>query len=316
MNRSILVAALGTLPFIMGGADSASTATVRADLARTDHVVEVNGGAIHAWEVTQQLAEDSKDAASPVVVFLHGGTWSGRPNFDLRFEDYSTMEHFARRGWDTFAVDARGYGRSSQPHGENWAEAADVVKDLRAVVEHIIEQRPVERVHLIGWSWGSQVAALFAQTHPELTARVVLYGTRWQAYGGAPAAPTERFRTSTIEDAKSDFIEGCFDPKLVDVYSKAAIAADPESPNGVYRDYYENLPIIEPKKLSTPTLIIAGEHEATHSMEDIAALFQAISTQDKQLAVIPGGGHAVHLENGRHRWRATVLAFLGQASGD
>lgn len=286
------------------------------ELVRTDHVVEVPGGTVHAWEVALDTGSHPERTDGPVVIFLHGGTWSGRPNFDLRFEDYSTMEHFARKGWDTFAFDARGYGKSSEPEGENWSEAVDAVKDLSVVVEHIRGLRSVKKVHLVGWSWGSQVAALFAQEHPELTARIVLYGTRWQAYEDAPEAPTERFRTSTLEDAKSDFIEGCCDPALVQAYAEAALAADPASPNGVFRDYFVHLPIIDPKKLTTPVMVLAGEHEASFSMDDIAPLFQAIAATDKQLAVIPGGGHAVHLEKGRHRWRSTVLSFLGTAAAD
>lgn len=276
--------------------------------------MDVNGGSIHAWEVTEGTSEAAASAPRPVVIFLHGGTWSGRPNFDLRFEDYSTMEHFAGEGWDTFAVDARGYGASSNPDGDNWSEAADAVMDLHQVVDHIKGLRSVQRVHLVGWSWGSQVAALFAQEYPEDTARLVLYGTRWQAYEDALAAPSERFRSSTIEGAKTDFIEGCYDPALVDFYAKAALAADPESPNGVFRDYYDNLPIILPAKLTVPTLVIAGEHEAAYSMADIGPLFAALASSDKQLAIIPGGGHAVHLEKGRHRWHSTVLAFLQSPS--
>ncbi len=277
------------------------------ELVKQDHVIKVPGGAVHVWEVSME----SKATGAPVVVFLHGGTWSGRPNFDTGFEDYSTMEHFAKAGWDTFAFDARGYGESTDPEGDSWSEAADAVKDLRATVERIKELRSVERVHLVGWSWGSQIAALFAQTYPDLTARIVLYGTRWKPLEGAPDAPSEPFRTSTLEDAKADFIEGCCDPALVEFYAKAAIAADPDSPNGVFRDYFEGLPIIDPKKCTCPTLVIAGEHEAEHSIGDITLLFEALACRDKQLAVVPGGGHAVHLEKGRHRWRATVLSFLG-----
>ena len=302
VGRPALLAAITAAFFASGQTDEPPA------LVKTDHVVEVPGGVVHAWEVT--LASEGGSTA-PVVIFLHGATWSGRPNFDLGFEDYSTMEHFAREGWDTFAVDARGYGQSTDPEGENWSEAADVVKDLRVVVEQIKALRSVERVHLVGYSWGSQVAALFGQTHPDLTGRVVLYGTRWQAIPDAPDAPSEPFRTSTLDDAKTDFIEGCCNPAVVEAYAKAALAADPDSPNGIFRDYYESLPIIDPEKCTFPTLIIAGEHEAYYSIEDITALFQALKTTDKQLSVLPGGGHAIHLEKGRHRWNATLLAFLG-----
>lgn len=283
---------------------------VPLEFEKSDHVIEVPGGEVHAWEV----ALKTQGAAAPVVIFLHGGTWSGRPNFDLEFQDYSTMEHFASAGWDTFAFDARGYGESSNPEGDSWSEAADAVKDLHIAVERIRKLRSVKRVHFVGWSWGSQLAALFAQTYPDLTARVVLYGTRWQPLDAAFEVPDEPFRKSTADDAKADFVPGCFDPALVEAYAKAAIAADPDSPNGVFRDYFVGLPIIDPKKCACPTLIISGEHEAEHAIEDMIALFRALSSWDKQLAVIPGGGHAVHFEQGRHRWRSTVLAFLSAAS--
>ena len=132
-----------------------------------------------------------------------------------------------------------------------------------------------------------------------------------KAFEGAPDAPDEPFRTNVLEDAKSDFIEGCCDPAVVNAYAKSAIMADPDSPNGIFRDYYGGLPIIDPEKCTFPTLVLAGEHEAVHTIEDITALYQELQTSDKQLSVIPGGGHAVHLERGRHRWNSTVIAFLG-----
>ncbi|QDV08791.1 Proline iminopeptidase [Planctomycetes bacterium Poly30] len=310
-SRFVMASACSIVASTLAGEETGSL----PDFSRRDHPLEVDGGTVHAWEVALEVNDSLERVSSPVVLFLHGGTWSGRPDFDLQFEDYSTMESFARKGWDTFAVDARGYGQSTNPEGENWSEAADVVKDLRVVVERICELRSVEEVSLVGWSWGSQVAALFAQEHPELVSRVVLYGTRWQPLEYEYELPDERLRISTLEDAKSDFVEGCFDPKLVDVYARAAIAADPDSPNGVFRDYYANLPLIDPEKLLAPTLVIAGEHEASHSIGDMSALFEALPSTDKQLAVIPGGGHAVHLEKGRYRWRSTVLAFLDESPG-
>ncbi|MEM8710761.1 MAG: alpha/beta fold hydrolase [Planctomycetota bacterium] len=276
-------------------------------LVRRDHRVQFEDAELHTWEVSLEAPDGH---ARPVVFFLHGGTWSGRPNFDLRYGDYSTMERFARAGWRTFAFDARGYGLSSDPDGAHWSEAKDTVRDLHAVVTHLLEGHDVSRVSFVGWSWGSQVAALFAQQYPDLTGRVVLYGTRWKAFEDAPDAPEDRMRTNTLDDAKSDFVDGCFEPALMEAYAKAAFAADPASPNGVFRDYFVNLPIIDPKRLQAPTLLIAGEHEAAQTLEDLQALFAALPTPDRQLAIIPGGGHAVHLEKGRHRWYSTVMSFL------
>ena len=122
------------------------------------HWVTRDGQRLSLWERTLEGTLEDVDTTGRVVVFLHGATWSGRPNFDLQFEDYSAMEEFAERGWDTFCLDVQGYGASADPRAPSACRARDAVLDLHAAVEYLVEQRGVASVHLIGWSWGSQVA--------------------------------------------------------------------------------------------------------------------------------------------------------------
>ena len=69
------------------------------------HFALRDGQRIHVWEkVADDFASKPADERR-VVVFIHGATWSGRPDFDLQIRDYSVMDHFARAGWDAFAVD-------------------------------------------------------------------------------------------------------------------------------------------------------------------------------------------------------------------
>ena len=60
----------------------------------------------------------SEAGAAPegrVVLFVHGGSVPSVPDYDLDYKDYSWMGHLAAAGFDTFAMDQTGYGRSPRP---------------------------------------------------------------------------------------------------------------------------------------------------------------------------------------------------------
>jgi pimeloyl-ACP methyl ester carboxylesterase len=50
-----------------------------------------------------------------VALFVHGGGTPGEVAFDLRYQDYSWMAYLAGAGFDVFAMDLTGYGRSTRP---------------------------------------------------------------------------------------------------------------------------------------------------------------------------------------------------------
>ncbi len=47
---------------------------------------------------------------------MHGGYSPIALAFDTPYRDYSWMEYLARAGYDVFAMDMTGYGRSGRPH--------------------------------------------------------------------------------------------------------------------------------------------------------------------------------------------------------
>lgn len=305
MLRSLLVAVALLLPACVPDGAPDLPAVV---LARP-HVLERDGRMIHVWERVR--ADLAGVPGTPVLVLLHGGTWSGGPCFDL--DGHSTMIRFAEEGWDVFAMDAQGYGVSGNPRPESESNSADAAQDLRVTIEALKRLRPIEDVALLGWSWGSLVAGRYAAEHPEDVARLVLYGTRYHPLPHEYPTPTGRVRTNTDEAAREDFIDAFADPAVIEAFVSAALAADAESPNGALRDYFERLPILEPSRLTMPTLVIAGEAEVSieDRLDDNLDLLRDLATPDKRFVVVPGGGHAVHLERGADRWHSAVLEFLG-----
>ena len=138
-----------------------------------------------------------------VVLFIHGAGTPAEVAFDVPHEGYSWMAYLAEAGFDTFAMDTTGYGRSTRPHVMNdicnlseqqqqsfvpamldapcdpsYGYAATTIEsdwhDIDTVVDHIRSSRGVERVHLVAWSLGGPRAAGYTALHPEKVGRLVL----------------------------------------------------------------------------------------------------------------------------------------------
>ncbi len=290
--------------------DSAARARVEptAEILGEAHSVLREGQRISLWE-----KRAAGTARRPVMVLVHGATWSGRPDFDLQIRGYSAMDAFAAAGWDVFAIDILGYGDSDEPVGESWSRTADAVKDLRAAIEWITAERGVEDVALLGWSWGAQIAGVYSNQYPESVERLLLMGFTWGRGFPKRDAPTTRYRTNTAESAASDFIEGCYEQDVVDEYVRVSLAADPVSPNGVLVDFSLHLPLVDPTALPMPVMLLYGEHEVDSArLDDATAFLNLVGSTGKSLVILEGGGHAVLLEKPHRRWQQTVLAHFAR----
>src|SRR5713226_7021220 len=56
-----------------------------------------------------------RNIASRVVLFIHGAGTPAEVAFDVPYQDYSWMAYLAQAGFDAFAMDTTGYGRSVRP---------------------------------------------------------------------------------------------------------------------------------------------------------------------------------------------------------
>ncbi|WP_268957586.1 alpha/beta hydrolase [Paenibacillus albiflavus] len=94
------------------------------------------------------------------------------------------MDDFSSKGYDTWAMDFRGYGHSTRPaamqqppqSNKPVVRATDGVKDLAAVVEYICQQRKVDKISIVGWSWGAVVGGMYTAQNPDRVEKLVLYG--------------------------------------------------------------------------------------------------------------------------------------------
>jgi len=98
------------------------------------------------------------------VLFLHGGPGAGCEAYHRRF--------FDPEKYRIVLFDQRGCGRSA-PHG---CLDRNTTQDLVADIETIRKLLHVEDWVLFGGSWGSTLALVYAQTHPERVRGMIVRG--------------------------------------------------------------------------------------------------------------------------------------------
>jgi pimeloyl-ACP methyl ester carboxylesterase len=127
------------------------------------------------------------------VLYLHGATFPSALSVAFRFDGVSWRDALCRAGFDVWALDFLGFGGSDRyPETEADTDAnaplglaADVVVQVEAAVQFILDQGDHRQVSLVTHSWGSMPAGLFAAKHPTLVDRIVMF---------APLARRERPR--------------------------------------------------------------------------------------------------------------------------
>ncbi len=268
----------------------------------------------HPMAVWARIPEDPE----AVVLLLHGRTWSSLPDFDLQVdgEELSLMSALADEGIATYALDARGYGETPRTD-DGWLNPDRMAEDVHAVALWIAGRHPdAAAPAVMGWSFGSTTAHLFAQRWPEATSGVALYGY-WKdpatdmSEEGDPAEPARS--PTTAEAAASDFIvEGSISQRAIEAFVAAALEADPVRVD-IRRGWEFNA--LSPDSLTVPTLILQGEFDPIAPAETQERLFTGLGTGHRSWVVLPGCDHAAHLERCRSRFVRTLSGFVKEVAG-
>jgi pimeloyl-ACP methyl ester carboxylesterase len=84
----------------------------------------------------------------------------------------------------------------------------------------------------------------------------------------------------------------CVDSKVVDAFASAICSLDDSMPNGTYIDMCSRLPLVDPKKILVPTIILRGQYDGIASVPDLLKFFEKLPNQNKQFTVMEGISHA------------------------
>ncbi len=239
------------------------------------------------------------------ILFVHGSSVSSTPVFDLQIPgrpESSTMDWFARLGYDTWCFDCEGYGRSDKTRPVN-ADIACGADDLAVVSDHIMRQNGGRKLLTYGSSSGALRAALFAQRHPERVQRLALDAMVWTGEGSPTLAERKKrldaYRANNRRPIDRNMIRSIFtrdhpgtsDLTIVEAFADAVLALDTSVPTGTYIDMSANLPVCDPEKINVPTLIMRGQYDGIASFKDLANFFEKLPNPDKQFTVMPGIAH-------------------------
>jgi pimeloyl-ACP methyl ester carboxylesterase len=240
------------------------------------------------------------------ILFVHGSSMAGQPTFDLQVPgrpDSSAMDHFAGRGYDCWCVDMEGYGRSTKTRDNN-APISQGADDCYAATLYIQKLRGKRPLLVYGISSGALRAAMFAERHPEMVARLALDAMVWTGEGSPTLIERRKklpeFIGKNRRPMSKAFIHTVFDrdhPEtaerhVIDAFADAVCALDDSVPTGTYIDMCANLPVVDPEKITVPTLIMRGQYDGIASMDDLLRFFTKLPNPDKQFTVMSGISHA------------------------
>ena len=240
------------------------------------------------------------------ILFVHGSSMASQPTFDLQVPgraNSSAMDFFAARGYDTWCVDMEGYGRSTKTRDNN-APIAYGADDCFAAASYIEKLRGKRPLMVYGISSGALRAALFAQRHPHMVARLALDAMVWTGEGSPTLAERSKrlpeFRAKNRRPIDRKFVRSIFerdhpgtaDDTVIEAFADAILALDDSVPTGTYVDMCANLPVCDPAKITVPTLIMRGEYDGIASFADLVKFFEKLPNPDKQFAMMPGIAHA------------------------
>jgi 2-succinyl-6-hydroxy-2,4-cyclohexadiene-1-carboxylate synthase len=226
---------------------------------------------------------------APTVVLLHGFTHTGAswdPVVSTLGERYRAL-----------ALDIRGHGSAS----------TRVPVTLEGVVGDLAALAP-DRFTLAGYSMGGRIALHVAGALPERLESLVLIGA-----SPGIANPAEREARRQADDRLADEVEGMTIEGFARRWAQTPVLAGqpPQVAAAVHADRLRNdptglaralrglgtgaLPSLWERlsEIRVPVALVVGERD-----EKFTALASQMASQlpDAQVIVVPGAGHAVHLE--------------------
>jgi pimeloyl-ACP methyl ester carboxylesterase len=328
---------------LVGGLPISGLPQVRKIVSEEFMVTSSDPG-IKLFVRNKHLEGESKFTEERILLFVHGATYPSETGFDIPLGGISWMDFMAQRGWDVYITDVRGYGRSTrppemdQPPDKNppFAHTDAAIKDVSSVVEHLLKRRGVQKINLLGWSWGTTIMGAYTAKNNEKVRRLVLYAPLWLLKEPPPIGgqgPLGAYRTVTADSARQRGLRGITQDRQEEISPKAwfekwweaNLATDPmgakqeppvlRAPNGIIEDlrkyWMSGKPYYEPSEIEVPTLVILAEWDQDTPLYMAQEVFQKLTKPKvKRMVVIGEGTHAVALEKNRLQLFRETALFL------
>jgi alpha-beta hydrolase superfamily lysophospholipase len=307
------------------GSTFAQAGAAEGDIWSKDYWAKKGDVKLNLWR-KRVGAPRPGEPARPVVFLVHGSSNSSRSSYDLTVPgrgEYSLMNVLARDGYDVWTMDHDGYGHSGSS-GNN-SDIASGVTDLKAAMPVVEKETGQQKAHFYGTSSGGIRAAAFAQAVPHRVARLMLCAFTYKGNGAAEIErrrkKIEALRASPRRKRDAKMIGSIFTrdghPDLYDQAMVQALIADEmkfgnEVPSGTYLDMAANLPIVDPKKIASPVLMLRGEFDGNSTNADLLDFFNQLPNGDRQFVILPQTAHSSGYSKNRHLLFYALRNFLAE----
>jgi len=327
------------------GADMRAAPTFPpAPIVASEHKTAGGDPGVELYLREKRAIQEATLSKGKAVIFLEPFEVPTSKAFDV--PGLSWMDSLAGAGYDTWALDFRGFGQSSRPTAMSQpplanpplSNTAEAVRDLDAAVSFIIKQSGVKTVSLIGWSWGGVVGGAYAAAHPARVDKLVLLGAMHgvslpkmifslESAPGVPK-PLPAYELAPFDltgDQWKTMMAGrpLATPASIEAVRQVFLAADPTSgdrtPPSIRRamgpmvDLYSiwrDKPIYDAAKITAPVLVIAGDAD---SFADPTLFCKLTKSPDRREVIIPEATHWVLYESHRDVLLSETEKFLGAA---
>jgi pimeloyl-ACP methyl ester carboxylesterase len=330
---------------------SATASAPEPRIVMEETMVPAKDTGIQIYVRNKHLASLRRFTPEKTLLFVHGAGFPAEATFDLSLDGFSWMDYVARLGYDVYIMDVRGYGRSTRPPEMNEpadknppiADTEAAVRDIDAAVDYVLMRRGLQKLDLLGWSWGTATTATYAASQPGKIERLVLYAPLWFYERPTPLSASQgnaaigAYRIVTRDVVFNNWMTGVPDAKKADLipagwfdqWWNAMLATDPQGsrqnppgvryPAGVTLDsqrfWQAGRPTYDPAKITMPILMIQAEWDQLTPPYMSRALFPLlVNAPEKRYVVIGEGTHAIYMEKNRLELFREVQAFLDEGA--
>lgn len=339
----------GFIIFLLAALTFFSTESQSAEIISRDYLIDSLDPGIKLHIREKYLQGTGKVPGEKIILFVHGATYPSIPGFDIPVPGYSWMDYVGQRGYVAYSLDIRGYGGSTRPPEMEQPPAANppivraeiAVRDISAAVENIRQKRGVEKINLLGWSWGTVTTGMYTSLNNEKVHKLILFAPVYSVKHpaakrfedpdnpGHPNLKIGAYRFTRQEDAVKRWMAGVkspdwIDPQVRDTWAKMIIESDPtsgqrtppslRSPNGVLVDIYyifTERPVYDASKIKVPVLILRGDADTESLDADARGLFQKLTSAPyKRYVLIGDGTHFINAEKNHWQLFQEVQLFL------
>lgn len=258
------------------------------------------------------------------ILLVHGLTYTQHV-FDLNYKDYSVVRYLAKNGYTVWRVDIGGYGLSEEYENGFDVTTENASVDIITALEEIIRLQGVEKVDLLGWSWGCMTTALVGTNRPELIRKLIWVGA---PFGGTfPSMEvTEPFTFleytyvvrvfQHMPGSDYDVDYETVEPEVVGIWCDHVFNIDGRHgrPNGGNRQIMacgDNW-MIDVPAVKKPVCLITGDIDMYVDQERVKIAGTQMQP-GSEVNVFHGAGHCMYAEKDYYvRFRETVLNYLNK----